>query len=687
MVLHDISLGDLEFETLQAVLMPKVSGSLHLDSLFRQNDLDFFVFLSSVSSVVGTPGQSPYAAANLFMTSLAEQRRRRGVAASVINIGPVFGAGYIADRQLDPTTMMNWFAGMAMSEHDFHVLFAEAVLAGRAGSSEPVEITSGVRQVPVDQDRLPKWSSNPWMTHYLVNGGTRYSASSSSAKNIIPLKQQLSTARSQDEVYRLIKEALMAKLGSLFQLDIHSEGHGGMLSTRLDELGIDSLMATEIRSWLMDNLRVNYPVLKILSGVTVEELVTTSIAQIPPVIVPNLDTAVTIDASVEIPSPKLGFQQADSSMSSTTRISSSRSSVCSPTDLSSTDEMPTSTINSIIPYAKSAESSVLSTIELSLPQSMFWLANMLFEDNTSLNCTGVVKLNCPALRVKDMKQAVRDLCRRHEILRTSFFTQNGVAHQSISESCELKLEHHVIEDELDMEPKLREVRNHVYDLENGRTMRLILLSQGSSINHFLIIGFTHICMDGFSAQVLLKDMFQLYNNIGPQQAPLQYREYSQSQNESFASGNMHQDLQFWRDQYPDFPSDLPILRVSTATSRSNLATVDQHTSTTIVETDIKLQIQSLCRQLRVTPFHFYLTCFRALLSYYADFEDVAIGIGDANRPDDSSMSAIGVFVNFLPLRFSNMKRSTFEHEVQRTRTQAYAALQHSSAPFQAIINQ
>jgi hybrid polyketide synthase / nonribosomal peptide synthetase ACE1 len=68
---------------------PKVEGSLHLDGLFQENTLEFFVFFSSVVSTVGRPGQANYSAANRFMAGLAEQRRQKGLAASVIHIGPI----------------------------------------------------------------------------------------------------------------------------------------------------------------------------------------------------------------------------------------------------------------------------------------------------------------------------------------------------------------------------------------------------------------------------------------------------------------------------------------------------------------------------------------------------------------------------------------------------------------------
>ena len=63
MVLHDTPARHMSFETLQKVLKPKVEGSKYLDELFPQNTLDFFIFLSSMTAVIGNIGQSNYTAA------------------------------------------------------------------------------------------------------------------------------------------------------------------------------------------------------------------------------------------------------------------------------------------------------------------------------------------------------------------------------------------------------------------------------------------------------------------------------------------------------------------------------------------------------------------------------------------------------------------------------------------------
>ncbi|MFE9661487.1 amino acid adenylation domain-containing protein [Streptomyces sp. NPDC005955] len=95
-VLDDGLLTDLTPERLDSVFRPKVDGLWQLHELTRGMELDFFVMFSSISSVMGTPGQGNYAAANAFMDALAHLRRAEGLTAASVAFGPWEGEGMAA---------------------------------------------------------------------------------------------------------------------------------------------------------------------------------------------------------------------------------------------------------------------------------------------------------------------------------------------------------------------------------------------------------------------------------------------------------------------------------------------------------------------------------------------------------------------------------------------------------------
>ncbi|KAH9875654.1 hypothetical protein IAQ61_003118 [Plenodomus lingam] len=279
----------MTYDTMQKVLRPKVQGSINLDALLGDTALDFFVFFSSATAIIGNVGQSNYSAANMFMTSLARQRRQRGLAASVMHIGPILGVGYVSQKGEE---VRDIFARQGeytfMSEQDFHQLFAEAVMAGRPGSKLPLEITMGISKVNTNPAKTLAWYSDPMAAH-MIGSATAETASKTSESRA-SVKALLAKAKSRGEATEVLKNVFLPVIGSLFQMDTAAiqspDSH--FLDTRLDEFGLDSLLAVEIRTWWLKTLQVNMPVMRILSGITVRELIVSGVDDLPSELIPNM---------------------------------------------------------------------------------------------------------------------------------------------------------------------------------------------------------------------------------------------------------------------------------------------------------------------------------------------------------------------------------------------------------------
>jgi hybrid polyketide synthase / nonribosomal peptide synthetase ACE1 len=208
MVLDDSLFSDADVGRVQKVLRPKVQGSIHLDEIFSESNvdekLDFFVFFSSVAYVTGNAGQSIYAAANAFMAGLANHRRARGLAASVINIGAILGAGYVS-RELteEQQEYLRKVGHMWMSEQDAREIFAEGVRASKPESVDSLEFETGFR---TDKDRAKDLEDEPPMFQHLSAGlGEDVSAGSDSKtrQQTVKTKARLLEAKSHAEVFEV----------------------------------------------------------------------------------------------------------------------------------------------------------------------------------------------------------------------------------------------------------------------------------------------------------------------------------------------------------------------------------------------------------------------------------------------------------------------------------------------------
>ncbi|WP_433732449.1 SDR family NAD(P)-dependent oxidoreductase [Nocardia sp. CA-129566] len=106
-VLDDGTVESLTVEQVDRVLAPKVAGAWHLHELTRDRDVSAFVVFSSIAGVVGSAGQSNYAAANGFLDGLAQQRRATGLAATSLAWGP-WNQGSGMTGELDRTAVARW---------------------------------------------------------------------------------------------------------------------------------------------------------------------------------------------------------------------------------------------------------------------------------------------------------------------------------------------------------------------------------------------------------------------------------------------------------------------------------------------------------------------------------------------------------------------------------------------------
>ncbi|KAK4207461.1 hypothetical protein QBC37DRAFT_455500 [Rhypophila decipiens] len=746
MVLDDVSIQDMSLSNFLKVTRPKVQGSLHLDELFQRDEgLDFFVYFSSAGSISGQPGQANYAAANLFMTTLAEQRRRRGQAASVMHIGPIIGAGYITRQGLEPalvhkSSISGWFP---ITERDFFQHFSEAILAGRGRSrDQPLEITSGLCRLASSETA----SASAFLGHYCLvpdlGQGEELNASKLPG-SLVPLKARLAEATGHAELESAIREALLHKLSVLFQASLEELEQADPVTLSLSQMGVDSLMAVELRSWFVKTMQVNMPVLKILGGATVAELVNMAVETIPRLLTPNMKLPVDVDQEEKIDRTNSSHTSDKTTLTSISVADSTASTGVDmdtpPSDAKKLDmEIKSSAIGDHGILAQPARTLTVhrkldKVLPLSYSQSLFWFSAAFSSSSpTSLNVTTGFRMTGGKLRIDKLKEAVMATGQQHESLRTCFYLDpsDGQPKQGIMSMTALELEdryenlqqdlfrHDILQHHLD------QVHNHVYDLEAGKTTRLVLISQlleNDSIpsEYLLIIGTHHLAMDGASFLPMLGDILQNYTRLCAAQPhqlevvdasntsrSLQYPDYSQKQHEVFEAGGFSSELEFWRSELMGShgpPPTLPILRSeSRLTTRPNLQTAAASGSgnryvNLQIEPSISAQIQALCRsrpsRRATTPFHFYLAVFRVLLwRYSGGTEAFSIGIADANRTDEEMTGSIGNFLNLLPLVFgtgtgTGLGATPFEAILDHVSSKTHMALANSQVPFQLILNE
>ncbi|KAF5675208.1 polyketide synthase [Fusarium circinatum] len=272
MVLRDALFDKMSYEDFMKVLKPKVIGSQLLDETFYDTPLDFFIFFSSTTAVMGNSGQSNYIAGNMFMNALAAQRKKRGVAASSIDISSIIGLGYVEraeDLSEDTFIKMGY---RPMSEQDLQKLFAEAIVLGRPECDEVCELVTGVTPIYEDAQAGDQYLKDVKFGHFLMEHlDTQAYAGKTST---VPVRVQLADVKNRADAVTIIKDFFIIRLRRVLAV-----GPDEIINEKvtLVEQGVDSLMAVEIRSWFIKELDVDIPVLKILGGMSIPDLIEESL--------------------------------------------------------------------------------------------------------------------------------------------------------------------------------------------------------------------------------------------------------------------------------------------------------------------------------------------------------------------------------------------------------------------------
>lgn len=728
MVLEDTAFSEMTHDTMIKVLNPKVLGTIHLNQLFGpDHPLDFFVFLSSLASASGNRGQSNYSAANMYMTATVAARRRAGLAASVVHIGAVMGVGYVS-REVSETVFpaIRRAGFMWMEERGFHQCIAEAILAGRPGSGRNPEIVTGLRMVnPAEEEPTP-WMSDPRFQHCIRLGHTVEAGNKQGGAGV-PMRTRLLDAATLEDVVEIVSDGFISKLQVALQLDLEdAAARENLLRTRTDDVGIDSLVAVEIRAWFLKELDVDMPVLKILSGTSIAGLVEFALEKLNPELIPAISVEAkhqdaTITTSLEkTPEPQEiegTPRQATSSSASDTNDSKAESPALLSVkdDGSSETSLPDSASWVALPdketpaasQARSAgmvdglsaisfnprtpsptleaDLNIARTAPMSFGQARFWFLRHYVADQTTFNITFSVKLKGP-LDTAKFEDAVRAVSERHEALRTAFMQQNGQTVQAVLKRSLLRIEKKDVADPAKVRHEFEEMRDHVFRIERGESMRIKLLTL-DPLHRFLIIGYHHINMDGASLEVFLADVGKAYNGkpLGP--PPFQYPDYAIQQHDEFRSGKFTSEIKFWKAELQDCPAALPLLPFSSSGTRTSIKRYDHTRVDRRIDGVLAAKIRDTCRKHKANIFHFYLAVFEATLFRLLDADDMCIGMADGNRFEGSLGTSMGLYLALLPLRFRLGGGQAFADVLKETRRKAYSAMAHSRVPFDVLLDE
>lgn len=259
MVLHDILLDDMSVEHWCKAMSPKVQGTWNLHTQLPE-DLDFFIMLSSVVSVVGNIGSSNYAAACAYQDGIAHYRQRLGLPAYSVNVGAVIEAGYVSENpEVAATLRRNGLGNVTIAEFFSHLSHAIKNDSGYCQSS--------VGLVPSGNERgleAMYWTNDKKFAHL----GRENQVGRQNSGGADDVGSALQAAETYEDAVDTVRGAIVKQLATILAL-----GADEIISARsLDSYGVDSLVGVELRNWISAYLQVNLPLLVMWSTNSIDEL-------------------------------------------------------------------------------------------------------------------------------------------------------------------------------------------------------------------------------------------------------------------------------------------------------------------------------------------------------------------------------------------------------------------------------
>ncbi|GCE16173.1 amino acid adenylation domain-containing protein [Tengunoibacter tsumagoiensis] len=352
----------------------------------------------------------------------------------------------------------------------------------------------------------------------------------------------------------------------------------------------------------------------------------------------------------------------------------------------------------------------LERTPLSFGQERLWFLDQFAPSNAACNVPIFRRLYGP-LSLPALEKSLNALVQRHDVLRTTFHEDDGLAYQLVAP--ELTLPVAVLDlssliadvQQQQLRTLAKQAAERPFDLAKGPLLRLQVLRLAEQ-EHIFLFTIHHIVIDGWSMSIFLQELSALYNTytrsddrletiaadvqsdsileqaLSLTELPLRYTDYALWQREWWETGVWQDHLTYWQQQLAHAPTmlDLPTDHPRPALQHY----VGAHQSLQLPPTLLQ-DLKALSQREGVTLFMTLLSAFQVLLMRYSGQRDIVVGAPIANRTHKEIENLVGLFINTLALRIDLTGNPTFRQTLLRMREVALQAYVHQDLPFEKLL--
>jgi amino acid adenylation domain-containing protein len=326
-------------------------------------------------------------------------------------------------------------------------------------------------------------------------------------------------------------------------------------------------------------------------------------------------------------------------------------------------------------------------LRLSFAQERIWFLHQLEPNNYSYNFSTATCIEGP-LDVNALEQALNEVIKRHESLRTGVTVLDDVPIQVITPELQIKLPVIDLQSESELLGVTAQLTQQSFDLSAPPLFRAFLLRLSGSKHVFVTVH--HLVADAWSMGILFKEISVFYerhtnqNSAQFPELPIQYADFAAWQRQWLEGERLEAEISYWRRQLGnelplgDLPSDRPRpLQQSFRGARRVF----------VLHKNLVAAIKRLIRSESVTLYMFLLGAFKLLLFRYTGQEDVIIASAIAGRTRKETQNLIGLFTNTLVFRTDLRGNPSFLELLKRVRETCVRAYAHQHFPFEKLVEE
>ncbi|MDZ5434299.1 non-ribosomal peptide synthetase [Pseudomonas fluorescens] len=331
-------------------------------------------------------------------------------------------------------------------------------------------------------------------------------------------------------------------------------------------------------------------------------------------------------------------------------------------------------------------------VPLSYSQQRMWFLWQMEPDSPAYNVGGMARLR-GVLDVGRFEAALQALILRHETLRTTFPSVDGVARQQVHAETGVRMDCKdfstlSIDDREQRVQQLADDEAHLpFDLETGPLLRACLVKTAGQ-EHYFVLTLHHIVTEGWAMDIFARELSVLYEAfVDDRESPLaplpvQYLDYSVWQRQWLESGERQRQLDYWTAQ---LGGEHPLLELPGDRPRPPVQSYQGELFRFDLSDDLAARVRAFNAQQGLTLFMTMTAALAVLLYRYSGQTDLRIGAPVANRIRPESEGLIGAFLNTQVLRCQLDGQMSVGELFEQVRHTVIEGQSHQDLPFDHLV--